>query len=79
MDADRFGQDASEIAYRAHVREVNTARQEAEARHRRAALARRGQGSEGRDADDQALREELAGIAKAHRAWLRDHGVGGRA
>ena len=36
MDADRFGQDAPEAAYRAHGRAVNTARQEVGARQRRA-------------------------------------------
>ncbi len=75
MEADRFGQDAAEIAYRAEICTVNEQRQAAEARHRRAALARRGQGPAGRGEADRALREELAGIATAHRAWLRDHGM----
>ncbi len=63
-------------AYRVHLREMTTARQAAEARHRRLP---RGCDKEDRRAAELALREELAGTAAEHAAWLRDHGVGGRA
>jgi hypothetical protein len=62
---------ALEVAYRAHLRAMTTARQDAE--RRRSLLRTRD--PEVRRAADASLREALAQINDEHRAWLRERGL----
>jgi hypothetical protein len=68
MDRER---DALEEAYRAHLRQMTTARQAAE--RQRAML--RPSGAEARRVADAALRAEIAHLTDEHRAWMRTHGL----